>query len=362
MITKDQRQVRIGVLGCRPIAQFAHLDACRKARNAELYAICDVADGLRERMTAVHQPRLAYADYAAMLADEDVDAVIIAVADEFHFALVGLPTLPEHLDERFCADFSAAIRQRGLSLAALSGTFNMIAGDTSRYPLEKLCELIQQSGAGATDLGRDWLSLVFAADTMLDRLERLTSVCRRLDTRIITLCTGTCDPENMWRWHPDNVRRGVWKFLVAAMKEVTRIADRYEVTMAIEPETGNVINSAIKARMILDEVGSHWIKVVIDPANLFHPGDLPRMLEILDEAFEWLGPDIVLAHAKELSPTGQAGGISPGKGVLDWDHYLDWLKRIKCSGPLILLGLPETDVGDAVAFLRSKMGTPSGEN
>ncbi len=100
MFTKDQRQVRIGVLGCRPIAQFAHLDACRKARNAELYAICDVADELRERMAAVHQPRLAYADYAAMLADEDVDAVIIAVADEFHFALVGLPTLPEHLIRR----------------------------------------------------------------------------------------------------------------------------------------------------------------------------------------------------------------------------------------------------------------------
>ncbi len=84
MITKDQRQVRIGVLGCGPIAQFAHLDACRKARNAELYAICDLADELRDRMLAVHQPQVAYATYERMLADDRVDAVIIAIADQYH--------------------------------------------------------------------------------------------------------------------------------------------------------------------------------------------------------------------------------------------------------------------------------------
>src|SRR3954452_20113159 len=84
MISKDTRRVRIGVLGCGPIAQFAHLETCRKARNAELYAICDVADELRERMAAVHQPSSVYADYDQMLADERVDAVIIAIADQFH--------------------------------------------------------------------------------------------------------------------------------------------------------------------------------------------------------------------------------------------------------------------------------------
>ncbi len=60
------------------------MDACRKARNAELYAICDLADDLRERMAAIHQPKVAYADYDAMLADPQVEAVIIAIADQFH--------------------------------------------------------------------------------------------------------------------------------------------------------------------------------------------------------------------------------------------------------------------------------------
>ena len=84
---KDSRQLRIGVLGCGPIAQAAHFDACRKARNAELYAICDRADDLRTAMAAIHRPSVAYRDYADLLADPQVEAVIIAVADQFHVPL-----------------------------------------------------------------------------------------------------------------------------------------------------------------------------------------------------------------------------------------------------------------------------------
>ena len=40
---------RVGVLGAGQIAQAAHFPACRKAKDAELYAICDAADDLRER-------------------------------------------------------------------------------------------------------------------------------------------------------------------------------------------------------------------------------------------------------------------------------------------------------------------------
>lgn len=84
MIVKDARCLRVGVLGCGPIAQAAHLDAVRKARNAELHAICEIADDLLERMAAVHQPRVAYRQYSEMLADPEVEAVIVAIADAFH--------------------------------------------------------------------------------------------------------------------------------------------------------------------------------------------------------------------------------------------------------------------------------------
>ena len=50
MPAKAERLLRVGVLGCGPIAQFAHFESCAKARNAELYAICDVAADLLARM------------------------------------------------------------------------------------------------------------------------------------------------------------------------------------------------------------------------------------------------------------------------------------------------------------------------
>lgn len=77
-------QLNVGVLGCGPIAQAGHFESCTKASNARLYAICDVADDLRERMAATHAPQKSYADYGAMLADPALDAVIVATSDPFH--------------------------------------------------------------------------------------------------------------------------------------------------------------------------------------------------------------------------------------------------------------------------------------
>src|SRR2546421_4097124 len=84
---KEARLLRIGVLGCGPIAQIAHFEACRKARNAELDAICDVAEDLRLKMAAIHSPRVTYKNYDEMLADPKIEAIIVAVADQFHVPL-----------------------------------------------------------------------------------------------------------------------------------------------------------------------------------------------------------------------------------------------------------------------------------
>jgi len=87
-MNKESRKLRVGVLGCGPISQAAHFSSCRKARNAELYAICDQAEDLLERMTAIHEPRVSFLDYDQMLADPQVEAVIIAIADQFHVKAV----------------------------------------------------------------------------------------------------------------------------------------------------------------------------------------------------------------------------------------------------------------------------------
>src|SRR6516164_5356212 len=120
---KENRRLRLGLLGCGPISQAAHLDAIRKARNADLYAICDIAEDLTGRLVAIYQPEAVYNDFAAMLADPQVEAVVIAVADQFHVPLcrqalaAGKPVLiekPLGTTVEECEDLRDLVTRTGL--------------------------------------------------------------------------------------------------------------------------------------------------------------------------------------------------------------------------------------------------------
>lgn len=81
---KEERLLKVGVLGCGLINQAAHLIGSAKARNIYLQAICDVAEDLLRKMAAIYEPDSIYTDYEKMLADPEVEAVIIGIGDQFH--------------------------------------------------------------------------------------------------------------------------------------------------------------------------------------------------------------------------------------------------------------------------------------
>ncbi|MCZ6676689.1 MAG: sugar phosphate isomerase/epimerase [Candidatus Poribacteria bacterium] len=259
--------------------------------------------------------------------EEELDAVVDHGIHcvQFGLASAGLPELPEHIDPELCDSIRKEMDARNITMAAISGTYNMIHPDK------------KQRADG------------------LRKLRVLASACDRLGTSVITLCTGTRDPKSMWRRHPENDSPAAWKDLVASMRQAVQIAEECRVTLAFEPEVANVVDSANKARRLLDEMGSPYLKVVIDGANIFHTGELPRMRDILDEAFSLLGADIALAHAKDLDRDGEAGHLAAGEGLLDYDHYLSLLDTIGFDVPVILHGLSEAQVDVCVGFLRGKM-------
>ncbi len=81
---KLEKSLGIGILGCGPIAQFAHLESVQKGRNVVLKAVCDADRELADRFGRFYDAAQIYYDYDAMLADPAVGAVIIAVSDAFH--------------------------------------------------------------------------------------------------------------------------------------------------------------------------------------------------------------------------------------------------------------------------------------
>jgi predicted dehydrogenase len=144
--------LRVGVLGAGPIAQFAHLEACRKAARVELYALCDAAEDLLAAVAAEHQPARTFTDYDAMLADPAVDAVIVAVADAFHVpaALRALDAGKHVLVEKpmgvtvaECAELAGRVEAGGLTLQV--GTmrrFDEAIAFARRFVREELGELV----------------------------------------------------------------------------------------------------------------------------------------------------------------------------------------------------------------------------
>jgi predicted dehydrogenase len=125
MTSPNERRLRVGILGAGQIAQAAHLEAVRKAGNAELYALCDAAEDLLAAVAAAHRPQVVFSDYDAMLADPRVDAVIVAVADQFHVpaALAAIAAGKHVLVEKplgvaveECEGLAAAVDASGLVL------------------------------------------------------------------------------------------------------------------------------------------------------------------------------------------------------------------------------------------------------
>jgi sugar phosphate isomerase/epimerase len=262
--------------------------------------------------------------------EQNLDAIVAhgLHATQFNLACAGLPSMPDEIPQAAVERIRQGCAARGLTLAAVSGTYNMIHPD----PVER------QAG--------------------LRRLGVLMAACARLGAPVITLCTGTRDPENMWRRHPDNDMPEAWRDLLTSLEQALAPAETYGVTLAFEPEPGNVIHGAARGRRLLDELQSPRLKVIVDGANLLHPGDLGRQTQIFDEAFDLLGQDMVLAHAKDLDAQGQPGQTGPGSGCLDFDHYLALLQRSGYNGPLIVHGLPESAVASSLAYLRAKLARP----
>lgn len=245
-------------------------------------------------------------------------------------ACAGLPDMPDKMAAGLPGRFRREAAARGIRIGSVQGTFNMCHPDPEHRHLG------------------------------LRRLRVLAEACPEMGTSMIHICTGTRNRNSMWRPHPDNNSPESWRVMASCVGEATEIARKARVVLAFEPEVNNVVDSARKARQLLDETGSPHLKVTIDAANLFHTGELPRMTEILEEAFALVGKDIVLAHAKDLDHDGDAGHKAAGEGVLDYDLYLRLLRANRFNGPLLLHGLTREQVPGCVAFLRTKLARLSG--
>lgn len=256
---------------------------------------------------------------------EVLDAVLLHHLKIIHFnySCLGLSSMPDEISANVVNTIRQETENRGIQIAGVSGTFNIIDPDLGK----------RKKG--------------------MERLRVIANTCHGLNTQLISICTGTRNAADMWKGHPENSSLEAWKDMIVSMKEIVKIAEEFNVCIGIEPEFANIIDSPQNARRLLDELGSKHLKIILDPANLFNPPDVPHMKEIIKEAFDLLKNDIVMGHAKDFRvENNQIVHVPAGQGILDYDFYLQLLEDFDV--PLIIHGLKEEEVDSAINFILSK--------
>ena len=222
----------------------------------------------------------------------------------WNFAAIGRATLAGDVDATLVAAVRRAFDQAGLGIPSVSATYNVIHPDAERR----------------------------AAQTA--QAVRLIGLVPELGADVVTLCSGTRDPDDLWRAHPQNLAGDAWADLRRTLDDLLQAADGAGVRLGIEPEPGNVVRDARRAARLLAELGPGApVGIILDPANLLSPGTASRQPEILAEAVGLLGPRVLGVQAKD---------VVAGAGLMDWPAVFGHLARLP-PVPLIVQDTTEDD-------------------
>lgn len=79
------QRLRIGIVGCGEVTQIIHLPSLRHlAEQFVVTALCDVSDAVLQAVGEQWQVPKRYRDYGDLIAQDDVDAVLVANPDAYH--------------------------------------------------------------------------------------------------------------------------------------------------------------------------------------------------------------------------------------------------------------------------------------
>lgn len=240
-------------------------------------------------------------------------------AAHYNWACSGIASMPDEISAGYAEDVTKAAANHQIKIVGLSATWNMAHPDPS----------VRQQG--------------------LRRLEAMAAKAPMLGTKLISLCTGTRDADDQWRYHPDNQSADAWRDMIASMRDAVLIAERNDLLLGIEPEFANIVNTIDAAERLFFEIGSSQLKLILDPANLFEHASQSEVKRLVERAISKLGSHLAMAHAKDRDAQGEF--VAAGKGIVDFDHFIRSLKEAGFDGPLVTHGLTSEEAPEVGKFL-----------
>ena len=190
----------------------------------------------------------------------------------------------------------------------------------------------------------------------LARLEFLLTNWRRLGCPVVCTETGTLNRQSQWTISPENATEKAYLQCRDALQSLAKTAEKAGAVLAVETYWQNIIDSIDRAERLFREVKSPGLRLVMDPCNYFRKEDLSRMKPMLEDMFRCLGPQIVLAHAKDVKASATGTDLpAAGLGALDYPLYLRLLAGLDREMYLAIEHLTLKDVARARDFVLSHM-------
>src|SRR3954467_3961020 len=211
----------------------------------------------------------------------------------------------------------------------------------------------------------------------LAHLKEIITYANELGSPYVISETGTFDPNSDWVHHPKNKTEEGYEECRQIIGELVEFSRQHGVTFLVETYVNNVIGSVEETLRLFADINDPHLGLLMDPTNYFEEHNIDQMDKTLNQIFDALSDKIKISHAKDVKRAVGAQGVkmadidaseahtlrgvgtielpAPGLGSLNYDLYLQRLRREYPNIPIIIEHLDEVDVPRAKQFLDEKL-------
>lgn len=186
----------------------------------------------------------------------------------------------------------------------------------------------------------------------VEALERVVKAAVTVGAGNVYVRPGSLSERGPWTPHADNHRPETRARLVDSLRELVPRAGDAGIPLALEGHVVSPLDTPAAMRDVLDQVGSPWLQVNVDPVNFIRTLDQAYdSTALIHELFDLLAGSIAAAHVKDVTVQDRLvvhiDETVPGQGHLDQETFLRRFDECCPRGVMLIEHLPAERVPEA---------------
>lgn len=273
---------------------------------------------------------------------------------------MGIGTLAHTVGKLPLRELTAKLQGRGIDFVQLAlskaiGDIDTGTGKLSPGLANHIAEQFQRAGLRIGVLGC-YINPIHPDPeerrSEIDRFKEHLRYAREFGTSIVATETALLD--TYAEQDPERYEEVGWDTFKRTVMELAEEAERWGVTVGLEPVSYHTLSNADKMVRLFEEVPSSTLGVVFDPCNMLTAADMESQDEFLDHAFRKFGSRIVLAHLKDTDVSGgKLLQMRTGTGKFRTESFLRKLQQHKPFVDISLEQVTDADLDETVSLVRT---------